>query len=495
MTSLVTPPATTDVDDGPAIAELHRLHALQRQAFRADPYPSADDRKARLGALAGMVMGHRDEIRAAMSQDFGSHPELFTDLVEVLGVAARAAYAIEQLDSWVAEDERPADPAFYGSARAGIRYQPKGVVGNIVPWNFPFDLSVGPLVEMLAAGNRVIIKPSDYTPACGELLRRIVAETFPEDQVAVSVGGLTLAKEFPTLRWDHLLYTGSPSIGREVARAAAENLVPVTLELGGKCPAILTADSVDAASVRSVIGTKLIKNGQMCISVDYVLVPQAQVDDFVAHTTDYLTGELPDYASSADCTGIITERHRDRITAMVDEARDSGARVISLGGEGDRATRRMPLTLVIDPPDSLRIMQEEVFGPILPVVPYDDLGEALAGINAGERPLGLYVYSQDARVADHVLEQTTSGGACVNVCAVQGALPSLGFGGVGQSGSGRHHGIEGFREFSNPRGVVVRGTGDLADAFLPPYGPVVQAIVDSVFGGAAPADPAAGGPA
>jgi coniferyl-aldehyde dehydrogenase len=229
----------------------------------------------------------------------------------------------------MAEDERPADPAFYGTAQAGIRYQPKGVVGNIVPWNFPFDLSVGPLVEMLAAGNRVIIKPSDYTPACGELLRAMVAETFPEDQVAVCVGGLTLAREFPTLRWDHLLYTGSPSIGREVARAAAENLVPVTLELGGKCPAILTADSVDAASVRSVIGTKLIKNGQMCISVDYVLVPQAQVDDFVAHTTDYLTKELPDYASSGDCTGIITERHRDRITAMVDEARDSGARVIA----------------------------------------------------------------------------------------------------------------------------------------------------------------------
>jgi coniferyl-aldehyde dehydrogenase len=491
MTALVTPATTSDTDDGPAIADLHRLHALQRSAFRADPYPSAAERQARLGALAAMVMTHRDEIRAAMSADFGSHPELFTDLVEVLGVAARAAYAAEQLDAWLAPDDRPADPAFYGTARAAIRYQPKGVVGNIVPWNFPFDLSVGPLVEMLAAGNRVIIKPSDYTPACAELLRRMVAETFAEDLVAVSVGGLTLAKEFPTLRWDHLLYTGSPAIGREVARAAAENLVPVTLELGGKCPAILTADSVDAASVRSVIGTKLIKNGQMCISVDYVLVPRGQVDDFVRHTSDYLTTELPGYASSADCTGIITERHLDRITAMVDEARDAGARVVSLGGEGDPATRRLPLTLVVDPPQSLRIMREEVFGPILPVIPYDDLSAALAGINAGERPLGLYVYSQDADLADSVLEQTTSGGACVNVCAVQGALPSLGFGGVGQSGTGRHHGIEGFREFSNPRGVVVRGTGDLADAFLPPYGPVVQAIVDSVFGTAVAAEAAA----
>jgi coniferyl-aldehyde dehydrogenase len=223
----------------------------------------------------------------------------------------------------------------------------------------------------------------------------------------------------------------------------------------------------------------------MCISVDYALVPRAQVDAFVAHAEDYLTRELPDYASSADCTGIITERHLERIVAMVDEARAAGARVVSLGGEGDRPTRRLPLVLVVDPPKDLRIMAEEIFGPILPVIPYDDLDEALAEVNAGERPLGLYVFSKDAGVAEHVLRQTTSGGACVNVCAVQGALPSLGFGGVGQSGTGRHHGIEGFREFSNPRGVVVRGTGDLADAFLPPYGPAAQAIVDSVFDGAA----------
>ena len=481
--TLVAPP-TSDVDDAPAIAELHRLHAAQRAAQLADPYPGAAIRREQLAALAGMVLRHRDEIRAAMSADFGVHPELFTDLVEVLGIAGRAAYAIEQLDSWLAEDRRPIDPALFGTAQAAIRFQPKGVAGIIVPWNFPFDLSLGPLVEMLAAGNRVIIKPSDHTPACAELLRSMVAGTFDEDRVAVSVGGLALAKEFPTLRWDHLLYTGSPAIGRDIARAAAENLVPVTLELGGKCPAILTEDSVDADSVRNVIGTKLIKNGQMCISVDYALVPRAEVDAFVGHAQDYLNGELPGYASSEDNTGIITQRHLDRITAMVGEAQASGARVVSLGGEGDPATRRLPLVLVVDPPEHLRIMQEEVFGPILPVVAYDDIDDAVAGVNAGERPLGLYVYSGDPQVAEHVLEQTSSGGACVNICALQGALPSLGFGGVGQSGSGRHHGIEGFREFSNPRGVVVRGTGDLADAFFPPYGGAAQAIVTSIFGDA-----------
>ena len=493
MTSLISPAHPADVDDGPAIAELHRLFALQKAAFRADPYPDAAARTDRLGALAGMLIGHRDEIRAAMSADFGVHPELFTDLVEVLGVAARAAYAMEHLGSWMAEDERFADPAFYGTARAGIRYQPKGVVGNIVPWNFPFDLSVGPLVEMLAAGNRVIIKPSDYTPACGQLLREMVAATFGDDLVAVCVGGLALAREFPTLRWDHLLYTGSPAIGREVATAAAANLVPVTLELGGKCPAILAADSVDAESVRSVIGTKLIKNGQMCISVDYAAVPRAQLDDFVRHARAYAASELAGYTASGDCTGIITDRHLERIEEMVAEARASGARMVSLGGEADKPSRRLPLVLVLDPPADLRIMREEVFGPILPVIPYDDIEDAIATVNNGERPLGLYVYSKDADVAEHVLRQTTSGGACVNICALQGALPSLGFGGIGQSGSGRHHGIEGFREFSNPRGVVVRGTGDLADAFLPPYGPVAQAIVSSVFDAAAQPGPGAPG--
>jgi len=485
MTSVIMPPGTTDIDDGPAIAELHRLFAAQKAAFLADPYPDAARRTANLAGLAAMVMGHRAEIRAAMSADFGVHPEVFTDLVEVLGVAGRAAYAIEQLPSWMAEEQRFTDPAFYGTARAGIRYQPKGVVGNIVPWNFPFDLSVGPLVEMLAAGNRVIIKPSDYTPACAELLRQMISETFPEDLVAVSVGGLTLAKEFPTLRWDHLLYTGSPAIGREIALAAADNLVPVTLELGGKCPAILAADSVDAGSVRSVIGTKLIKNGQMCISVDYALVPRDQVEDFVRHAQAYGSNELADYTSSGDCTGIITERHLERIEAMLDEAEQAGARMVALGGESDRASRRLPLVLVVDPPEDLRIMREEVFGPILPVIPYDDLDEAVTEINGGERPLALYVYSKDAGVAESVLRQTTSGGACINICALQGALPSLGFGGIGQSGTGRHHGIEGFREFSNPRGVVVRGDGDLADAFLPPYGPMTAAIVDSVFSAAA----------
>jgi coniferyl-aldehyde dehydrogenase len=474
-------------EDQAAIAELSEIVERQRAAFLADPFPSLEERQGLLGALAGMLMGHRAQIQEAMSSDFGVHPPLAADLIEVLGPAGRAVYAAEQLGGWMAAEPRHADPALYGSGRALVQPQPKGVIGNIVPWNFPFDLSVGPLIEMLAAGNRVVIKPSEYTPACGELLREMVRATFDRDRVDVVVGGLELARAFTHVRWDHLLYTGSPAVGREIAKAAAEQLVPVTLELGGKCPAILTEDSVDAESVKQVLGTKALKNGQMCISVDYCLVPRARLEDFAGLAAEYVRDSMPGYCQSDSCTGIISGRHVDRIQGLLEEARARGCdvRPLEQAGEVDPGARQMPISLVIDPPDDLALMQEEIFGPILPIKAYDRLDEAIDHVNAGERPLALYVFARDEAVADDVLRRTTSGGACVNSAAVHGALPSLPFGGIGQSGSGRHHGVEGFREFSNLRGVFVRGEGDLIEAFAPPYGPTAQAVVDAAFAGAA----------
>ncbi len=469
--------------DEAAIAALQTAFAAQKRAFLADPYPSYEQRMAHLGALAGMMMSNRERISKALSTDYGVHPAAASDLIEVLGVAGRAQYAMSRLQAWMSAEEREIDPALFGTAKATVRQQPKGVIGNIVPWNFPFDLSVGPLVEMLAAGNRVIIKPSDFTPACAELLRDMLANTFAPDHVTVAVGGLELARTFPTLRWDHLLYTGSPHVGREVMLAAAQNLVPVTLELGGKCPAIVTSDAMNAQTVENVLGTKMIKNGQMCISVDYALVPRAELDTFVSLAKDHVRSAVADYSRSGDCTGIISERHLDRLLRILQQARDAGYDVVELeeGGIVDRATRRMPLSLVVNPGNELDLMREEIFGPILPVIAYDSIDEAIARVNEGERPLGLYVFGNDAAVTDRVLAETTSGGACVNACAMQGALPSLGFGGSGTSGMGRHHGIEGFREFSNPRGVVVRGTtGDLIPAFAPPYA-TAAAIADAAF--------------
>jgi coniferyl-aldehyde dehydrogenase len=466
-----------------AVSALREAFQRQKDAFRAHPYPALAERQAHLQALAGMMLSNRDRIRRAMGEDFAVHPELFTDLIECLGIAGRAAFAVTKLEEWMRDDPRETDPAMFGTTTAAIRYQPKGVVGNIVPWNFPFDLGVGPLVEMLAAGNRVIVKPSDYTPACGELLRDMIAATFDPEVVTVAVGGLELAQTFPTLPWDHLLYTGSPNIGRVIMRAAAENLTPVTLELGGKCPAVLLDDAIEMKSIANVLGTKMIKNGQMCISVDYCLVPRDRMQDFVRMAREYVRENLPTYSRSGDCTGIITERHFDRIVELREQARDAGYEVIELeeGGVTDPATRRIPLALVLDPGPELGISQEEIFGPLLPVKPYDGLDGAIDTINDGERPLGLYVFGHDEAAVEQVLARTTSGGACVNACAMQGALPSLGFGGSGNSGMGRHHGIDGFREFSNPRGVVVRGDQDLIDAFYPPYGQALEAITTAAF--------------
>ncbi len=477
----------TGLDDRAAIAELEETVALQRAAFLADPFPSLAERHELLGALAVMMMGNRDQIQRALSSDFGVHPPLAADLIEVLGPAGRAVYAAEQLEGWMAPEARPVEPALYGSGRAYVQPQPKGVVGNIVPWNFPFDLSVGPLIEMLAAGNRVVIKPSEYTPACAELLREMVHATFDRDRVDVVVGGLELARAFTRVRWDHLLYTGSPAIGREIAKAAAEQLVPVTLELGGKCPAILADDAVDAETLKQVLATKAIKNGQMCISVDYCLVPRARLEQFAELAATYASESMPGYCTSDSCTGIITTRHAERIHGMLAEARARGCdvRPLEAAGDADPGARQLPLTLVLDPPEDIALMQEEIFGPILPVKAYDELDEAIDLVNAGERPLALYVFAKDEGLASDVLRRTMSGGACVNSAAVHGALASLPFGGTGQSGSGRHHGIEGFREFSNMRGVFVRGEGDMLEAFAPPYGPTAQAVVDAAFAGPA----------
>ena len=474
----------TPGEDASALVELKEMVARQRQAFQADPSPSLQERKELLGALAGMLIGHRMQIEDALNSDFGVHPRLAADLIEVLGPAGRAGYAIEQLEAWMAPEPRWTDPTLFGSGRAFVQTQPKGVIGNIVPWNFPFDLSVGPLVEMLAAGNRVVIKPSEYAPACGELLRDMIRTTFDRDRVDVAIGGVELAKAFAHVRWDHLLYTGSTAVGREIAKAAAEQLVPVTLELGGKCPAIIAEDSIDRETVKQLLGTKAVKNGQMCISVDYCLVPRARLEQVASLAAEYIREAMPDYSRSEGCTGIISERHFQRLQRLLDEAHEKGCDVRALepATEPNARTRQMPLTLVIDPPDDLALMQEEIFGPILPIKPYDNLEEAIEHINGTERPLALYAFAKDEALADDLLSRTTSGGACLNAAAVHGALPSLPFGGVGHSGLGRHHGIEGFREFSNLRAVFVRGEGDLIETFAPPYGPAAQAVVDGALG-------------
>ena len=308
LTQQAAPTQQDRTDDSAAIADLNDAFAAQRKAFAADRNPDLKVRRDRIGALAGMLVSNRARIGDALSADFGNHPRGASDLIEMLGIVGRAQYVLDHLEEWMAAQPRETDPAALSDARAFIRYEPKGVVGNIVPWNFPIDIAVGPLAEMLGAGNRVIIKPSEYAPACAELVAEMIAATYDRDLVHVAVGGLDLSQAFAATPWDHLLYTGSPDVGRKVMMAAAANLTPVTLELGGKCPALLTPGSVTARNVESVIGTKVIKNGQMCISVDYALVPRGEIDNFVTEARNFMARAAPDYAKSADCTGIISDR-------------------------------------------------------------------------------------------------------------------------------------------------------------------------------------------
>ncbi|KAF2436268.1 aldehyde dehydrogenase [Tothia fuscella] len=473
-------------DDTAAIKHLEEVLALQKKAFLKNQCPTAEERKANIGKIPGMVLSNRDAIREALAKDFGNHPTATTDMVEVLGVAGRAAYVLSKIDEWIKYDKRDFDAQLYGATAKGeVRYQPKGVIGNIVPWNFPLDLSLGPLCEMLAAGNRVIIKPSEFTPHTGALLAKMIKDNFPEDLVTVVNGGLDLSKRFTQLKFNHILYTGNPAVGKLVMGEAAKNLVPVTLELGGKCPAIMTEGSVNEENIQNILGTKMLKNGQMCISIDYVLVPEKDVDTFTTAAKKMFNEKLSDYATSKDNTGIISERHLQRLTTMVTDAEKAGVKSIKLGGDvaKQNSKRQLPLTLLVNPSRDLSVMQEEIFGPILPIIPYKVLNDAIDEINEGERPLGLYVYSDDMVAADKIIDNTNSGGAAINCAAMQGALPSMGFGGSGNSGMGRHHGVEGFREFSNPRGVFTRAKGgeDMINAFVPPFANLGELVAEAAY--------------
>ena len=456
--------------DAEAIGKMHSAFEAQQRAFAADRQPTLAVRTERLERIVAMMEAYKERAYTALAADFGAHSTAATDAFELQPVIARAKFAIAHLEEWMRPAPREVDPAYQGLMRAFVKSQPKGVVGNIAPWNFPIEIGIGPMVDILAAGNRFMLKPSELSPACSALMQQMVAEFFDEDLAYVAVGGLDLARAFSALPLDHLLYTGSSNVGKQIMAAAAKNLTPVTLELGGKCPAVFLPGSVIADLVNMVVGVKSIKNGQMCVSVDHCFVPRAEVDNFARMATEFMAAAMPGYARSQACTGIISDRHLDRIGDMLAEAEARHVRVVTLETDGavDRESRQMPLSLVLDPPSDLRMMQEEIFGPIIPIIPYDKVDDVIARINASDSPLGVYVMGDDVATIDHVLSETVSGGAAVNAAAVQAGLKDLGFGGVGMSGMGRHHGLDGFREFSNQRGFVVRGEGPHFDAFVSP---------------------------
>lgn len=464
------------------IDNLKNIFKAQKTAFAKDPYPSLKDRLELLDAMANMVATNRGRIHDALREDFSCHPTFQADFTEVFAVLGRAEYNKSMIEKWMAPSQRDTDPDAHGTSKAYVLPQPKGVIGNMAPWNFPVDIGLGPTCDMLAAGNSVILKPSEVAPAISELLDEMVSATFDPAKFAVTQGNLDVAKAFPTLPWDHLLYTGNPEVARYVAMEAARNLTPLTLELGGKSPAIFASDAITPQAIANVLRVKMIKNGQMCISPDYALVPREKLSDFVSQAQTWVGDVASTYTTGDDITGIINDRHFERIQNLLKGAEDAGANIIQLTQDGDSNSRRMPLHLVVDPPADCALMREEIFGPVLPVVPYDDIDEVISSLSTQERPLGLYLYTNDASLKQKVISSTQSGGVTINGSGFHAAMPGMGFGGSGNSGYGRHHGIEGFREFSNLRGIFELDPEAAALNILPPYGEAAQAMVTAALG-------------
>lgn len=454
------------------VKALQDLLARQRAAFMGDMWPDRATRDDRLRRLLALVERNADAMVAAAAADFGHRSAHVTRLADVMMVETAVRHARRHLRRWMRTRRVPTSIAFF-PGRSRLMPQPLGVVGIVAPWNYPFQLALGPAAAALAAGNRVLVKPSELTPRCSALLQSMVAESFAPEEMAVVTGDAQVGRAFVELKFDHLLFTGSTAVGREVALAAAANLTPVTLELGGKSPAILAADCDLERAARSIALGKLFNAGQTCIAPDYALVPRGMVDGFVAAMGRAVQQLYPRHGRNADCTSIVNARHHERLQGLLDDARRQGATLFPLaleGGEPPAMPRLLGPTLVLDCQPGMAILRDEIFGPLLPVVPYDDLDAALAHVNRGERPLALYWFGRNAAQRERVLRGTHAGGVTVNDCMWHFAQEDLPFGGVGASGSGAYHGEAGFRTFSKDKPVFHQGSLTGTTLLLPPYG-------------------------
>ena len=460
-------------------AQLAELFARQRQAFRLEPRRSAAARKTDLSALEAALKHHAYALIDAVYDDFGGRSPTETRVLEFFPSLEALRHARRKLGAWMRPQWRPVSFWFQpGSAR--LLKQPLGVVGIIVPWNYPVYLALGPLISALAAGNRVILKMSEFTPRTGLAMQRLLAEAFPEDQVAVLNGGPELAQALTALPLDHLLFTGSTAVGHKVMAAAAANLTPVTLELGGKSPAIVGPQFDVALAAQRIMLGKCLNAGQTCIAPDYVLVPEGREGAFIEAARRAVFAMYPRLVGNADYSAIITTRHAQRLQGLLDDARAKGAECLPLNPDAlppPPETRRIPPTLVLGVKDSMKIMQEEIFGPLLPILSYREFSEALAYVNDHPRPLALYAFEDDPARRARVLEETISGGVTLNDVILHIAQDELPFGGVGPSGMGHYHGRAGFETFSKQKGVFRQTRWNTLPLLRPPYGKMVERLL------------------
>lgn len=440
-----------------------QFHASRQQI--EVPLPLRRDRMRRMRSL---IEQNAPALAEAVQADFGVRSPQLTEVADFLVLRALLSDLEKRLVAWT-KPRRVPTPLYLQPASAHIQRQPLGVIGVIGPWNYPIQLTLGPAVTALAAGNRVMIKPSELTPHSSALLAELLHQAFASDELCVVQGGADVAHEFASLPFDHLLFTGSTAVGRKVAAAAAANLTPTTLELGGKSPCIVDASVNLADAALKIAHGKLLNAGQTCIAPDYLMLPRGMESAFEQAYGAAVQRLFPTIAGNPDYAAILTDRHHARLQALISEAQAGGARVVTLG-QGLESARQMAPTLVYDVPEGSRLMQEEIFGPVLPVLVYDRLDDAVDHINARPRPLALYWFGTDTAARDRVLQRTVSGGVSVNDTLMHIAHENLPFGGVGESGWGAYHGEAGFLRFTQQKPVLVQSRFAMGDLFYPPYG-------------------------
>lgn len=468
------------------MTDIAALVGLQRQHCLREPYPSLATRRDRLDRAIALLRGHKEAIARALDRDYGSRSRFQSIVLDVLIPLESLKYCRRHTGAWMKPERRGAKfPLNLCGARAEVFYQPLGVVGIVSPWNFPVQLSFSPLANALAAGNRALIKPSELTPETSALMQRLVAEYFDPAEVAVVTGGREVGEAFTRQPFDHLVFTGAPAVAREVMRAAADHLVPLTLELGGKCPVVIGSGADLASAVLRTLVFKTANAGQICLAPDYAFVPEALMDDFVTRCRAFVAKSYPGLATNSDYCSLIDGRNLERLNRYLDEAAARGARLIPLADSPAGqpvASNKLAPTLVIDPPLDTACLREEIFGPLFPVRTYRAMDEVITHINGGERPLAIYYFGTSKSEIAAFKTGTTSGGMVVNDIAAHVLQDTMPLGGVGHSGMGSYHGFDGFRQLSHAKAFYKQGLLSLTPLFKAPHSARLLALLEKVMG-------------
>jgi coniferyl-aldehyde dehydrogenase len=470
------------------ITSMEACLQAQRAAFMAELPVTAGARKDRLQRAIAMLVAHGKAMCDAMSDDFGHRSYEQSMVTDIVGSINGLKHAIKNLDRWMKPERRRVDfPLNLFGAKARVEYQPKGVVGIISPWNFPVQLTFAPIGGAFAAGNRCMVKSSEFTPATAALLEELTPNFFDVTELAMFSGGPDVGQAFAKLAFDHLIFTGATGIGKHILHAAADNLTPVTLELGGKSPTIVGRSADVAKATQRIALGKMLNAGQICLAPDYLLVPKEKEGEVVAGVRSAVSLMYPTMIDNDDYSSVINSRHRDRLRSYLEDARDKGGEVIEINPANEDFDasngNKMPLYLVRNPSDDMKVMQDEIFGPVLPVKTYERVEDAVAYVNAKDRPLGLYYFGEDAGETRTVLDKTISGGVTVNDVIFHVSVEELPFGGVGPSGMGAYHGHDGFKTFSHAKSIYTQPKMDIAKlaGLLPPYGDKTRATIARQF--------------